>query len=718
MAANSISLECMVIDIFRSKKIEDGTTWAVLKVYIPGMIARSEELKKLPYMFHLTGIIPMGLSAKDKLKCIGAVVEHEQYEPEFKSTDITLIKPMMLTSVHDCIAEMIGVGRMNASRAVGAYKAETDIIEAMIHNPGKLVAAVGEHCAALIVEKLKAKWGGHKDTLFLQSLGIRASDIKKICASMYGTNIEETLRKNPFELVTDIGFKLCDSIRDLLGFPTNMPERLNAGIIWISETQCRNRGHCAVECEILMVESTSTLLADQDDIKSAVARLLEKRKLIEATLLGQHLVYPERFWNAEQDVIASFQRIMNSEHPELKLEQFTGDFTPGDDQIAALNEISRSSISVLTGGPGTGKTTIIKCILDSALSAELKVVLCAPTGLAARRMKKACKYDATTIHRALGGSIKIPLGDADIVVVDEMSMVGIELFRNLISRVRDGAKLLLVGDPDQLPSIEPGNVLKDINDSAVVPVCRLMKIYRQGEGSLLCENIARINAGKMPIEIPGNNEFTMRFFDDYVTIIEAAKICAKKLMENQMESKLFDVQIIVPTNAGSLGAEGLNRELRTIFNELAVQSPESERIAKFIIGDKVIQCENDYDRDVVNGEIGCVSSLGTAGSIVVQFDEHGVNYNTHQQSQLKHAYAITVHKSQASEFPFLTIPIAECHGPLLYRKLLYTAFSRGKKKVVIIGHRSALEKAIANNSCDVRYTGLAVGLEKMLGKKA
>jgi exodeoxyribonuclease V alpha subunit len=727
------SIECSVIDIFRSRICEDGTTWAAVKVYIPNdqrtpVLATSATAStrtttdtctstatagatvRLPYIFHLTGIIPNGLTPKDRLKCVGTIVEKEPWDPEFKASEITLVKPMGVSAVRDSLAELVGIGRMNADRAVCGYKDEIDIIDAMVRDPAKLRFRIGHADADRLIGMLTAKWGSHAATLFLHSLGIRSADIKKICSAFMNVNIEETIRKNPFEAISAVGFKICDTMREALGFPLDMAERLDAGVVWLAEKKCYERGHCALNYESLLVESASSLQMDENSILTAISRLLAAGKLIETILLCERLLFPKRFWDAEQDVIEKFALILAVSSDELKI-GIDANFKPDDVQKRALEIISQSKISVLTGGPGTGKTTLIKCVLDSAISAEQKVVLCAPTGLAARRMKDACKYDASTIHRALGSTVKVPIETADIVIVDEMSMVGIELFRNLMCRVKAGARIILVGDADQLPSIEPGNVLSDIITSGIVPVSRLITIYRQGSGSLLCENIMRINRGEMPKEIPGNNEFAMRFFDQHSVITEATKVCTKILMQNPMDDKLFDIQIIVPTKAGSLGAEGLNRELRAVFIDVPA---ELKANAKFVSHDKVIQCENDYDRDVVNGEIGRVTEICANGNYMVQFSDRKISYTYKEADQLKLAYAITVHKSQGSEFQYLIITLVDAHGPLLNRRLLYTAFSRGKKKVVLICNKSALERALANTKNDVRYTGLAPGLKNRL----
>lgn len=718
MTSTSImSIECAIVDVFRMKSIENNATWAVLKVMAIGEHIPIATDLGLSTIFHLSGIVPFGFVVKDHIKCEGSVVKHSQYGMEFKATDISLVKPNTLTRVRDTLAEVVGVGRMVAVRAVHVYENDDDMIGAMINDPNRMVAAVGEHSAGVISQTLKNKWRVHDGSEFLRTLGVRTSDIKKICncATFSGQDIQTVLSTNPFAIVNDVGFKMCDAMRSLMGMPMNMPERLDAGVDHIAKTQCTNRGHCAVEKDSLVIESAETLRVIRNEISLTIARLVESGQFIERESIGTVLLWPKKYWDAEQDTIEAFHRIILAdtkvefeEVDEVEVADALG-FVPSEDQWDALRTIARSRIAVLTGGPGTGKTSIIRYIIDRASSSQQKVLLCAPTGLAALRMKDACSHPSSTMHRAISGTSEVKLVDADIIVVDEMSMVGIELFRDLITKVRADATVLLVGDVDQLPSISPGNVLTDIIDSRVIPVCRLNKTHRQGAGSLICENIARIREGEMPVEIPGSNEFVMRFFDSGSTIIEATKVCTNMLLTGKMAAGLFDVQVIVPTNAGDLGAEGLNRELRPLFNSAAAES-KKENAAKYLPGDKVIQCQNDYERNVINGEIGRVSEIMISGGVVVQFTDHAALYNLVEQNDLKPAYAISVHKSQGSEFPYIILVITEANGPLLSRRLLYTAFSRGRKKVALIGQKSAIEKALANTKNDVRYTGLAAGL--------
>lgn len=725
MAADQIVFDCDVVEIVHKKPVEAGD-WAILRVRVKNRLAT--PLPGLPSIFNLVGLIPTSLSPGDKINCSGAIHLGDRFGPEFKATEIQLVMPKTAAAVRDSMANIPGIGRVIADRAVSAYHGEADIISAMLKHPMRLNATVDPHSASLITRELQVKWSMHEAEAFMFSLGLRKSDIVMICRALPGIDAKAAITANPFAVVSVIGFKKCDLMATALKFSSAAPERLDAGTIWLAEEECRERGHCAVPIDTLTSTVADTLQVYEDDIKNTIARLLANGKLIEAVRIGQHLIYPERFWRAEQDVIDRMSCVMTSNARESKMLEIKmtqpdkPDWVASQDQKDAMGKIARSKISVLTGMPGCGKTTIIKLILDSALEADMKVVLCAPTGLAARRMKDACGFESITIHRALGGRVSdasvvregTHLGNADLVIVDEMSMVGIELFRDLMLRVQDSVMIILVGDPDQLPSIDPGNVLSDIIDSSVVPVCRLVKIHRQGEGSLICENIARIHRGEMPVMVPGNSEFHMAFCDDPHEIIKATVGIAGILAEKS-EHRAFDVQVIVPTNNGVLGADGLNRELWKKLNAPNIPVDPSG-YAKYTSNDKVIQIVNDYERGIVNGEIGRVL-YATDDAVMVQFDGvsgRRVNYSSYELNQLKHAYCVTCHKSQGSEFPSVINVLADLHGRMLTRRLVYTSFARGRKKVVFIGQKSALLRALANTHCDVRYTGLSVGLAAKL----
>jgi exodeoxyribonuclease V alpha subunit len=707
----SIRFEGSVIDVIHRKASADGD-WAILSVRADAF-DKQDGLSQLGATFKVTGILPVRLSMGDKIRCTGEI-SRGKYGIEFKASEILSILPKTPGDVIDCLAAIFGLGRVKADQIVNAYVGESDIIAAIVADRTRLDATIEPYMANLVMANLGSKWNLHDTESFLYDLGLRNADIRAIQKVMFGKNTRAILTANPYTIVATIGFKKCDAIASALKIPMDADIRLDAGVPWVAEAECERRGHCAIIFDFLIHDASAALAVGEAEIKTTIARLLLTGELVEASLLGQHLLYPKRFYSAEQDVISSIARISAAIEPrELKImvgnpaspdEYKATDLLLDPDQSEALNVIARSRVSILTGIPGTGKTTIIKFILQAAQDANMTVVLCAPTGMAALRMKKSCKYEATTIHRALGN---VAISLADIIVVDEMSMVGIELFRDLMIKVRDTAKVILVGDPDQLPSIEPGNVLTDLIGSDIIPVCRLTVIHRQDSGSLISENIARIRNGEMPIETDGTS-FKMIFNDDTTETARITVACASALVSRGIDI-LAGVQVIAPTNAIS---DALNRELQVKLNPHA---PSQNAIGKmrYVINDKVIQCENDYDRNVINGEIGKVISVGIFATMI-KYDEHVADYSSKELSQLRYAYSITFHKSQGSEFSHVILNVPRGCGSFLSRRLIYTGVSRGRRVVVIIGSRAALENAIANNVDAVRYTGLASGLVSRL----
>lgn len=716
-----ITIMAMVTSVTRQKQTDDGL-WAVLKVYSCDQESANTKLELTAAgissrIFEVTGIVPCGILVKDKITCIGTVIHDEKYGNKFRASDIQLVKPKTPDEFRDHIAIISGVGRVNADKVARLLEGLDDPIAAILKDSSIILTVVDNTVAEIIVHYLRMRWSLWEAEIFLFSLGLRRVDIRKVCDTLFGQDIKAAISADPFIAVEAIGFPKCDMMAEELKMARDAPERVDAGIIWVAESECKNHGHCAIIQDWLCINAQDKLGVTVECIQSAMSRLMTRRAIIITLQLGETLAYPQKYWQAEDDSVDALVGILTKSRDKIPM---AGDpkFAPSPDQIAAIKTILASRISILTGIPGSGKTTVVKQIMNAAFDVGFKVLLCAPTGMAALRMKNCCNYDATTIHRALGKSDGIALWTADVVIVDELSMISIELFRDLVTSLQHRAMLLFVGDPNQLPSIDPGNVLRDLIDSGEIPTCRLTQLHRQAEGSLISQNIARVNRGEMPITISGNIEFRTLFYSDNVECVRAAVLSVKYLM-SIASNKKFDIQVITPTNKGSTGADGLNRELRDVMRlcDVIPDEPDGSFSAfqklhfeastgKFSVGDKVIQCENDYDRGVINGEIGIVDSvMGTA--LIVKFDDHSALYSLTEQDQLKHAYAITVHKSQGSEFKYVILIVTNSAGPMLNRRLIYTGMSRGRERVIIIGQENALKRAIENTKDDSRNTGLA-----------
>lgn len=717
---SAISFNAAIVSVVRQKQTNDGL-WAVLKVTCSDMLPLGLAAAGITsQIFEVTGLVPGGLLARDNIMCTGSVIIDGRYGNKFRASDIQLIKPKTSDEVRDHLACITGVGRVNADKVARMLENEPDPIAAILRNPMCLLTVIDQVVADLIERQLRMRWSLWDAEVFLFALGLRRADIRRVCDALFGRDIKAVMSADPFAAVDAIGFPKCDMLSEELKMARDAPERVDAGVVWVAESECKQRGHCAILSHWLGMDAQDKLGVTGECVQNAMARLIERQSIIISDQLGEILAYPKRYWHAEENSVCAMTKILLKSRTPIPTAADPR-FTPSPDQLAAINIILQSRISILTGMPGAGKTTVVKQILNAVYDVDQRAILCAPTGMAARRMKQCCSHDATTIHRALGKSDGVTLGNADVVIVDELSMISIELFRDLITAIRPGAMVLFVGDPDQLSSIDPGKVLQDLIDSGEIPICRLTNNHRQANGSLLSQNIARVNRGEMPILTPGNVEFRTLFYSDPVECVRATVLAVKYLM-GIAENKKFDIQVITPMNKGSSGADGLNRELRDVMRlcDVIPDGPSGalsndQKIHYgastngFSAGDKVIQCENDYDRGVINGEIGIVESV-INNALVVKFDDHSVLYSLTEQDQLKHAYAITVHKSQGSEFKYVILVVTNSAGPMLNRRLIYTGMSRGRERVVIVGQENALKRAIENVKCDERNTGLAAKL--------
>ena len=701
------------------------------------------------------GIMPP-IAVGEKLRITGDWTEHPVYGRQIKVQSIEIEKPTTLSGIEKYLSSgMIrGIGPATAKLLIRAFGEET--LDVLYSQPEKLldVPGIGQKRAQMIQESYAEQAQQREAMVFLQSYGITPALAVKIY-KRYGENVRQVITRNPYRLVEDvegIGFKTADRIAASLGIEQSSEYRLSAGVKYTLSEATAGAGHCYLPRPELALAARRLLSSDADSIDRTIDSLILSHD-ISAQILpcdsGEEVValYLPSTYRAESEVARRLREMIDAMPDSMasdltaqidELERIEG-LAFHTQQRQAIETAVTHGMTVITGGPGTGKTTIIKCIIK-LLSVHGDVALAAPTGRAAKRMSEACGMEAKTLHRLLeyGGeegdfarSEDNPL-EIDTLIIDEMSMVDIFLMRSLLRALVPGTRLIMVGDADQLPSVGAGNVLRDILDSGVIPSVRLTEIFRQDEKSMIVYNAHRINRGESPRLNAKGSDF---FFERAVSPSDAAKrivtLCSARLPGFLNLDPVRQMQVLSPTKKGECGVWMLNQLLQAEFNPPA--SGKHERVrgdTTFREGDKVMQTRNNYQlkwkkdgaigiedgQGVFNGDIGFVTFIDPQEHVMeVQFDdERTATYEGGDVDDLELAYCISVHKSQGSEFPVVIMPAVGGPPMLLTRNLFYTAVTRARRMVMIVGRENAIEQMIANVNTRRRYSALCWRLKQIM----
>ena len=670
-------------------------------------------------------------------ECQGVWVNDRQHGLQFKAHNLHVIPPATLDGIERYLGSGMvkGIGPHFARTLVRAFGERVfDVIE---DNPDRLLELPG--IGPKRKERVTKAWAEQKVIreimVFLQSHGVGTARAVRIYKT-YGEDAVDKVRENPYRLALDIhgiGFKTADAIAQRLGFAADSPQRAQAGVRHVLQ-EIAGQGHCAAFQDQLAEAAVALLEIASPIIDNAIAAELAEGNLTAEAIGNRSALLLTPLYRAEQGIAMSLARLQRAPPPWGRIERSAAiPWVEGSTGLA-LSESQRNAVAmaiagkvgVITGGPGVGKTTVVNSILRILRAKGVAVLLCAPTGRAAKRLTESTGAEAKTIHRLLEFDPKVmgfrrdqysPL-EADLVVVDEVSMVDVSLMNQLLRAVPNHAAVLLVGDVDQLPSVGPGAVLADLIESGVIPTVRLTEIFRQAAASRIIVNAHRINRGLMPerpVPAAGGPDS-----DFYLVTAETPEQIHERLLQVVLERiprrfglhPVDDVQVLTPMNRGGLGARSLNVELQQRLNPNA--SPRITRFGStFAPGDKVIQTQNNYDKDVFNGDIGRIARIDEAeGLLWIDFDGRQVEYEFGELDEVALAYATTVHKAQGSEYPAVVIPLATQHYNLLERNLLYTAVTRGKRLVVLIAQTKALGMAVKRVESAKRFTRLAQRLRE------
>lgn len=739
-----------------------GDVLEIVKGYVEHIVYRNEDNGYT--VFHLTnddgeltcvGTFPY-IGEGEMLEVSGEYTNHNVYGMQLQVTTYEELEPEDLISIEKYLGSgaIKGLGTVLAGRIVRRFKGDTfRIIE---EEPERLaeVQGISERKAREISQQVEEKKDMRKAMIYLQKYGITLNLSAKIYEH-YGQNVYRVMEENPYQIadhVPGVGFKTADEIARRIGIHTNSDYRIRSGIVYVL-LQAVTDGHIYLPEEEVLYRSQILLEIELLDISNHLLDLAMEKKIVIKQTDTEKRIYPAQYYYMElstakmlHDLNVHYEIADVAIEKRLSTIERNAELELDDMQRQAVIASVRNGVLVLTGGPGTGKTTTINAMIHFFESEGADIFLAAPTGRAAKRMTEATGYEARTIHRMLelgyvpegddnhmhyGRNEENPL-EADVIIIDEMSMVDLPLMNVLLRAIAMGTRLILVGDKDQLPSVGPGSVLKDLIESECFPVVTLCKIFRQAQQSDIVVNAHKINRGEEVILDNQSQDFFFLKRQDANVIISVILTLIQKKLPKYVNADMFDIQVLTPMRKGLLGVERLNTILQQYLNPPDDKKPEKEYGDRlFRVGDKVMQIKNNYQLEweiatkyglvvdkgvgVFNGDIGRVTEINTYTEMVeVEFEEKKkVRYPFQMLDELELAYAVTIHKSQGSEYPAVVIPLLQGPRQLYHRNLIYTAVTRAKQCVTLVGSDTTFQEMICNTNEQNRYTSLAERIREL-----
>lgn len=708
--------------------------------YTVGILINSDTKEEITIVGNMIGINP-----GESLKIEGKWETNPRYGKQIKVLSYQPILPKNLEAIEKYLSSgMIkGIGTEYAKRIVSRFGENT--LDVLDNEPERLsdVSGIGEKRQETIIKAWAEQKHIRELMIFLHSHNISATFASKIFKK-YGNNAISIIRDNPYILSYDIqgiGFKTADKMAMSLGIEPDSINRVEAGILYIL-VGLTEEGHCYYPYEPLIAKCVEMMNVDEGLVSEGIMHL-KKRRQIEAEEMPNNevAIYPKSLYISEKSAAERFIDIVQSkkELPEIHIEKAISWFEKkhkmklSNNQKSALEKVLKGIPIVITGGPGTGKTTLVRAIVEIFEAKGVKVLISAPTGRAAKKIEEMTSRPASTIHRMLKYNkyngkfifnIDNPL-DCDVLIVDEVSMLDIVLANHLFKAVKPSANIVLIGDVDQLPSVGPGNFLRDVIDSKIIDVVKLNVIFRQAQQSRIIANAHLVNKG----ETPNLKSPKMQIGDRRVSSVPNLKedfyfisreetdelldtiifLVSERIPQRFGYNPLEDIQVITPVNKGILGSTNLNVHLQRVLNKETLTIIKGSKMFK--VGDRIMQSVNNYDKNVFNGDIGRIIEINyEEHNVIVKYDEQTVFYDFEELDELMLSYAITVHKSQGCEFKAVVMPLHTQHFRMLQRNLLYTGITRAKELMCLVGNVKAVQIAVKNNYVSKRYTGLVYRL--------